>query len=532
MFLDRIPNKTAWRSDLKVGPVSRLELVKDWLTNCREEHGKCISWKEKHHDRGPMRLLNLSTQRPRLVVPAKGPVPPYIALSHCWGGGSPLRTTQANVDQHFLAINENDLPKTFQDTITVTRTLGFQYLWIDSLCIVQDDTEDWEREAAKMADIYESAELTIAATWARNGDAGCFRDCFPPFSATIDTMQISMRPEYDEFATLHKAPLNTRAWTLQERLLSLRTLSFAADQMHWACPSKYDSEDGLGLSEWIFDGRNTVLSYETGDVSHVDDGDDEDELRNYTHFRESWTTTVMSYSERHLTFAKDKLVALAGVTQAYERIFGDTAILGLWQQELARGLTWTVAKHSTLDEEAISILNLPSWTWLKMRGHIEYIKQIGTQSLLDILDIDVQWSGRPMISQIKTAAITLRGKMVPILSWNSQVAPEPCVCFPGRMQISIDVNDVSCDVNVYTLDMDVCAPAFPPVSFCLLVYDDEIIGRWGRRNAAMMQLSALVLVPARGDSAVSSFQRAGVMLFQDFPTRYFDELQEQTITLV
>ncbi|KAH7380308.1 heterokaryon incompatibility protein-domain-containing protein, partial [Phaeosphaeria sp. MPI-PUGE-AT-0046c] len=515
-----------------------------WLTECRQNHEKCISWKKKHHDRGPMRLLDLSTQNPKLIVPAKGQIIPYVALSHCWGGGSPLRTVQANVDQHFLAINENDLPKTFRDAIIVTKTLDFQYLWIDSLCIVQDDHEDWAREAAKMADIYESAELTIAATWARNGDAGCFREGFPPFSATIgmqsdpggtlkDVVNISMRPEYDEFASLHRAPLNTRAWTLQERLLSLRIVSFAADQMHWACPSKYNSEDGLGLSEYIFDGRNTILSYETGNSSaHGDDDDEEDELRNYTHFRESWTTTVTSYSERHLTFAKDKLVALAGVTQAYERIFGDTAILGLWRQELARGLTWTVAKHSTLDDEAIRTLNLPSWTWLKMRGHVEYIKQIGAESLLDVLDVDVQWSGRPMISTITTAAITLRGKLAPILSWNSQLAPEPCVCVPGRVQISIDVNGSRADVDLYTLNMDVCAPTFPPESFCLLVYDDEIIGRWGRRNADLMQLSALLLVPAKGGSAVSSFQRIGVMLFQEFPSQVFEDVREQTITLV
>jgi hypothetical protein len=243
-----------------------------------------------------MRLLELSAKQPKLIVPPDGEIPPYLALSHCWGGGSPLRTMRANIDQHYVGININDLPKTFQDAIIITKALGFQNLWIDSLCIVQDDADDWATEAAKMADIYETAELTIAATWARNGDMGCLRESLPPFSATInmsakasgqpqDMVQISMRPEYDESINLHRAPLNTRAWTLQERLLSLRTLSFAADQMHWACPTRYNSEDGLGLSEYIFDGRNTILSYETGNGNNGDDGEEEDELRNYTHFR-------------------------------------------------------------------------------------------------------------------------------------------------------------------------------------------------------------------------------------------------------
>lgn len=74
-----------------------------------------------------------------------------------------------------------ELPNTFQDAITVTRMLGLKYIWIDSLCIVQDDAQDWEREAAKMAIIFEAAYVTIAATAASNGSVCIFLKSFSSF---------------------------------------------------------------------------------------------------------------------------------------------------------------------------------------------------------------------------------------------------------------------------------------------------------------------------------------------------------------
>lgn len=107
----------------------------------------------------------------------------YTTLSHCWGASPdnmPLRTTHATKAAHMVSIPMRTLPKTFRDAIDVTRALNVRYIWIDSLCIVQDDLEDWEQEAAKMASIYEGSFLTIAAADSPNSNGGLFLDSTTP----------------------------------------------------------------------------------------------------------------------------------------------------------------------------------------------------------------------------------------------------------------------------------------------------------------------------------------------------------------
>jgi hypothetical protein len=98
----------------------------------------------------------------------------YATLSHCWGFHQPLRTTKATLDLHLQKIRFSDLAKTFQDAAVTCRRLGIRYLWIDSLCIVQGDEEDWQIQSAQMASIYKGSTLTIAASSAHDGTEGCF----------------------------------------------------------------------------------------------------------------------------------------------------------------------------------------------------------------------------------------------------------------------------------------------------------------------------------------------------------------------
>jgi len=98
----------------------------------------------------------------------------YVALSHCWGGSSHCRTTKFSLEQHKNALKITDLPNTVQDAAFVVRKLGLRYLWVDSLCIIQDDEDDWLREAGRMVAVYEGAYLTIAASVSSDGSGGCF----------------------------------------------------------------------------------------------------------------------------------------------------------------------------------------------------------------------------------------------------------------------------------------------------------------------------------------------------------------------
>jgi Heterokaryon incompatibility protein (HET) len=100
----------------------------------------------------------------------------YVTLSHCWGQQKFLTTTKETLPLRTKGIEWDSMPRTFQDAATITRRLGFQYLWIDALCIIQDSEIDWETESAKMGSIYQDSVLTIAASDARDGRGGCFSE--------------------------------------------------------------------------------------------------------------------------------------------------------------------------------------------------------------------------------------------------------------------------------------------------------------------------------------------------------------------
>jgi hypothetical protein len=180
----------------------------------------------------------------------------YAALSHCWGKERIITTTRATLKQRMEQISTESLSRTFQDAVQACQKLNIRYIWIDSLCIVQDDKEDWVRESAQMCDIYRLAHLTISAAHASGGDVGCFvkRDGLVslPF-----TLQFSLRDGSTSKRTLltplprnktsipvdkSEPPLYGRAWVLQEQMLSTRALSFEVDQMRWECLTVHGSE--------------------------------------------------------------------------------------------------------------------------------------------------------------------------------------------------------------------------------------------------------------------------------------------------
>lgn len=166
----------------------------------------------------------------------------YVALSHRWGDpeqNQQFCTTRANIESFKEGIEFDQLPRTFQDAITVTRGLGLRFLWIDSLCIMQDDPEDWETESKKMEAVYSSAYCTIAATCA-SGSADGFLKIRPErLYVTKQARQhpkVHMCENIDDFrADVEESELNKRGWVLQERVLSSRTIYFTEKQCYWEC---------------------------------------------------------------------------------------------------------------------------------------------------------------------------------------------------------------------------------------------------------------------------------------------------------
>lgn len=150
-----------------------------------------------------------------------------------------MRTTVANFNALTKGFDTRLLPQTLQDAVHVTRMLGLQYLWIDSLCIIQDSADDWQREASQMADIYINAYCTIATTRAEDGDEGFLQ---PRSQRQCVAVRPSKGVPYyvceviDDFGhDVENSTLNQRGWVLQERVLSPRTIYFAKSQVYWEC---------------------------------------------------------------------------------------------------------------------------------------------------------------------------------------------------------------------------------------------------------------------------------------------------------
>jgi hypothetical protein len=148
-----------------------LARVKSWIRTCDAKHG-CVVQDAVM----PTRVLDLGRQGSQGIVlfEMHGQRGRYITLSHCWGASHSFTTTRRNLEIRKREISLNDLPKTFRDAVTGTRQLGVQYLWIDSLFIIQDDRLDWEAEASRMADVYTNSYLTISASSSRDTNSGCF----------------------------------------------------------------------------------------------------------------------------------------------------------------------------------------------------------------------------------------------------------------------------------------------------------------------------------------------------------------------
>ena len=230
--------------DISIDPLSDLSLalVQNWINTCTDSHPFCRS---ASSDIMPKRLIYLGeygTENPRLVFPMQGFR--YFALSHCWGGSNPSITTKSNVASRHLGIPSSQIPRTFQDAIKVTRWLNFQYLWIDTLCVVQNDKEDWDTESSKMADIYSGAWMVIAASRAQDSDAGFLglREGHRHLTLTSSThasFPVHVRRNIDHNTSwssdipdqLIGDRLADRAWCFQERLLPPRVLFFGEREL-------------------------------------------------------------------------------------------------------------------------------------------------------------------------------------------------------------------------------------------------------------------------------------------------------------
>jgi hypothetical protein len=213
------------------------------LDECVANHAQCNAALEP---KPPTRVLDICGSEENLTVrlfESQNSKDRYTCLSHCWGMTQSIVTLRINIASHRKEIAWTLLPRTFQDAITFTRRLGLRYIWIDSLCIIQDDKSDRQKEVANMSSIYRNSYITIAATKSADDQGGCFSKESP---LNLDYMlssvgQLYVREKLVHWDTLGPSellrayPLLTRGWVYQERLLAPRVLHFTEKELVWEC---------------------------------------------------------------------------------------------------------------------------------------------------------------------------------------------------------------------------------------------------------------------------------------------------------
>lgn len=373
-----------------------------------------------------------------LLEPTAGLDGSYIALSHCWGTGRMFKTTIASKKQRMRNIRLTELPRTFRHAITVTRKLDVRYLWIDSLCIIQDDAEDWALQSAEMAAIYSNSYLTIAASFARDSSRGLFRKRrilshtvevqHPSDGAPVISMMVR-KPEdrilfeknhnqYEEWfhpnriihnsdLETHKmlqVPLLSRGWAFQERLLSTRILHFTPLELIFECKNDFHCECSSMRKESI-----TAPIFSCFTSKYVD-------LPN------TWQKLVATYKTQQLTKRSDTFPALSGLAKAISDRAGASLgpyCAGLWGNYLHDGLCWSVAGEAEIDEEDTDEKYIaPSWSWASICGRVTWHggENYEKDDKFELLSLNCVAKGHNLLGELKQgSSIVVRANIVPAI---------------------------------------------------------------------------------------------------------------------
>lgn len=225
-----------------VGSPTHFELILQWLQDCDENH----ACHPKRQGSLPTRLIDVGERKDpktlRLHHTMQGDVGQYTALSHRWGNPEEHRkfcTYRSTIEEFKQNIDYDDLPRTFQDAVTTARKLGIRYIWIDSLCIIQDDPADWEAESKRMEDVFSSAYCTIVASCAKGTTDGFLKSRPTRQYVTVNIDReapLYICEAIDDFHhDVEEGELNKRGWVLQERALSHRSIYFTENQSYWEC---------------------------------------------------------------------------------------------------------------------------------------------------------------------------------------------------------------------------------------------------------------------------------------------------------
>lgn len=354
-----------------------LELALSWIQDCVSTHAECSR---------PMLEMRLPTRLLELNQPSRGSIrlresstfpkkPRYVTLSHCWGNTKHILLTSATCRALSDGIPITSLARNFRDAMQIAEFLGFQFIWIDSLCIMQDSLQDWQHEASTMGDVYKGSSCNIAATASSDGSGGCFRDRDPRYlKPCLVTTEFSNHSNSAYWLESRRLPHDTfqplfdRGWVVQERVLAPRTLHFGSEYLLWECQRDRKTElYPHGYPRYT----SPLPSLTMGPSKYLS----KREARSY------WKELIREYSLCQLTEPRDKLVAISAIAKELNTLGGwGDYLAGLWRSDILHDLLWVSTAESKGSgtkagtRSRPDVYRAPSWSWASIDGPIDWAK--------------------------------------------------------------------------------------------------------------------------------------------------------------
>ncbi|KAJ5918102.1 HET domain protein [Penicillium verhagenii] len=362
--------------------------IRGWIASCSRNHSSCHLDEDALLPRFSIEIHSNAGTKPSLRLFENDKLSNkkalYIALSYIWGiRPQPVQLMKENIQKLKDSIDYDELPKTIQDVIRVAQGLGVQYVWVDALCIVQDDGDFKKEQIGQMKNIYGNAYLTVQA-----GNVKTVKESFlrprsspRPFKLNYDDESHVYLRGYTP-SRVAGGSARTRAWVFQESVLPNRLLVYGEHQIVFQCREEIQYEDGLRTNSTNIRHSETPMFLKPGDWrkyigTRVAKPRPPPDRR--LDFLSAWYSAIDDvYTTRMLTYTSDRLPAINGISLRLQEEIGGRYVAGIWESDLPWGLLWESknswrypaggAGPTVWKMRRPENTRAPSWSWAAVDG--------------------------------------------------------------------------------------------------------------------------------------------------------------------
>ncbi|PLB53432.1 HET domain protein [Aspergillus steynii IBT 23096] len=431
---------------VRVVPVNPLDerclrQIRSWVSECAG-HTNCTKPEPVSLPRAIIEIPSDAKEPPKVCL-SEGKTGSYVVLSYCSDNTPPLPVSETT--NFPISLDVQSLPKTVTDAIEVTRRLGYQYLWVDALCMTG---HNWDKELSAFISIYNQAELMLSATNGEDANSGMLHDRHVLYSPGLGPdknrylRQELLRWESD----LEKSPLEKRGWPFIERALAPRIIHFAKHQMLWECASGIQYEGSKHKNSIIGSGqireryrKQIVQPYIDKTLSGHTEKDQDTNTGGGLARYETWHQCVDEFSGRELKRPTDKLPAMAPLASILDDGSMGTYLAGIWSNDIAAGLSWGRPFYLLTPS---STYRAPSWSWASVDGKVSSMVLAWPEDLMDGHSKDPAWINKyqpkllshniilenpshPYGRVLEGSSITLEGSCLGLMSLAKALGPRP-----------------------------------------------------------------------------------------------------------